>query len=91
MSCKEAAKAKVYTGRIPTLLLSFSFNVLLPTGEIMSFITLVVLTALCLVFPPTRIYAVILSGLLLYIYPAAALGVITVAGIFYFIYRRTFA
>ena len=57
----------------------------------MSFITLVVLTALCLVFPPTRIYAVILSGLLLYIYPAAALGVLTVAGIAYYFYRRKLA
>ena len=57
----------------------------------MSFITLVVLAAMCLIFPPTRIYAVIISGLLLYVSPAAALGVITVAGIAYFIYRRTFA
>jgi hypothetical protein len=57
----------------------------------MSFITLVVLAAMCLIFPPTRIYAVIISGLLLYIYPAAALGVISVAGITYFSYRRFFA
>ena len=57
----------------------------------MSFITLVVLTALCLVFPPTRIYAVILSGLLLYIYPAAALGVLSIAGIAYYFYRRKLA
>jgi len=57
----------------------------------MSFITLVVLTALCLVFPPTRIYAVILSGLLLYIYPAAALGILSVAGVAYFIYRKKIA
>jgi len=57
----------------------------------MSFITLVVLAAMCLIFPPTRIYSVILSGLLLYIYPAAALSILAVAGIVYFIYRRTFA
>jgi hypothetical protein len=57
----------------------------------MTFITLVVLTALCLVFPPTRIYAVILSGLLLYIYPAAALGILAIAGIAYYFYRRTIA
>ena len=55
----------------------------------MSFITLVVLAAMCLIFPPTRIYAVIISGLLLYIYPAAALGILAIAGIAYFIYRRT--
>ena len=57
----------------------------------MTFITLVVLTALCLVFPPTRIYAVILSGLLLYIYPTAALGILALAGIAYYFYRRNFA
>ena len=57
----------------------------------MYFITLVVLDAMCLIFPPTRIYSVIISGLLLYVYPAAALGVITVAGITYFTYRRFFA
>jgi hypothetical protein len=57
----------------------------------MTFITLVVLAAMCLIFPPTRIYAVILSGLLLYIYPAAALGILAIAGIAYYFYRRTFA
>ena len=57
----------------------------------MSFITLVVLAAMCLILPPTRIYAVIISGLLLYIYPAAALGILAIAGIAYFIYRRTIA
>jgi hypothetical protein len=57
----------------------------------MSFITLVVLAAMCLIFPPTRIYAVIISGLLLYIYPTAALGILAVAGIIYFTYRRFFA
>ena len=57
----------------------------------MSFITLVVLTALCLIFPPTRIYAVILSGLLLYIYPTAALGILAITGITYYFYRRNIA
>ena len=57
----------------------------------MSFITLVALAAMCLIFPPTRIYSVIISGLLLYIYPTAALGILAVAGIAYYFYRRTFA
>ena len=57
----------------------------------MSFITLVVLATMCLIFPPTRIYAVIISGLLLYIYPTAALGILAIAGIAYYFYRRNFA
>ena len=57
----------------------------------MTFITLVVLAAMCLIFPPTRIYAVIISGLLLYIYPTAALGILALAGIAYYFYRRNFA
>lgn len=54
----------------------------------MSFITLVVLIALCLAFPPTRIYAVIGTGLLLYIYPLMTLGVLLFAGIAYFLIQN---
>jgi hypothetical protein len=57
----------------------------------MTVITLVVLAALCLAFPPTRIYSVILTGLLLYIYPYVTLGVLALAGIAYYFYRRTIA
>jgi hypothetical protein len=54
----------------------------------MTVITLVVLAALCLVFPPTRIYSVILTGLLLYIYPYVTLGVLLVSGIAYYQFRK---
>ena len=53
--------------------------------------TLVVLAAICLAFPPTRIYSVILTGLLLYIYPYVTLGVLVLAGIAFYFYRRTIA
>ena len=56
-----------------------------------SFLTVAVVTALCLLLPVTRIYGVIGVGILLYFKPALSLGVLAVAGIIYFIYRRTFA
>lgn len=58
----------------------------------MTFITLAVITALCLVLPITRMYEVIGAGLLLYFYLYATLGVLLVAGIaFYYIHRRNIA
>ena len=57
----------------------------------MTFITLAVITALCFVFSSTRKYGVIGSGLLLYFQPIVAIGVLLLAGIAYFIYRRKFA
>jgi len=71
--------------------LFFPFNFLVTTGENMTVITLVVLAALCLAFPPTRIYSVILTGLLLYIYPYVTLSVLVLAGIAFYFYRRTIA
>jgi len=44
---------------------SFPFNVLPTTGENMTFVTVVVITALCFVFASTRKYGVIGTGLLL--------------------------
>lgn len=55
----------------------------------MLFTTLVVIAALCLVFPSTRIYAVISAGTAFYLYPYLTLGILLVAGIaYYFIHRR---
>ena len=55
----------------------------------MTFITLAVITVLCLALPLTRMYAVIGAGLLLYFYTYLTLGVLLVAGIiFYYIKRR---
>ena len=56
-----------------------------------AFINVAILTALCLLLPATRIYGVIGVGILLYFRPALTLGVLLVAGIAYFIYRRTIA
>jgi hypothetical protein len=50
----------------------------------MLFTTLVVITALCLLIPMTRIYAVIGTGLLLYFYTTLTLtllGVLIISGI----------
>ena len=57
----------------------------------MTFINVAIVTALCLLLPATRIYGVVGVGILLYFRPALSLGVLAVAGIVYFIYRRTFA
>ena len=84
MSHKEFPEAKVYTERIPNLKGSFSFNVL---GENMFFITLIVITAVCLSLPTARLYGVIGMMLLLYFYTYLTIGVLLLAGIA-FQYRR---
>jgi len=60
----------------------------------MFFTTLVVITALCLLIPMTRIYAVIGAGLLLYFYTTLTLtllGVLIISGIGvqYFLRRKS--
>ena len=54
----------------------------------MTFITVAVITALCLVFSATRKYGVVGSGLLLYFQPYPTIGVLLLAGIAYYQYRR---
>ena len=54
----------------------------------MAFLTLAVLTALTLTLASTRKYSIFLSGLLLYFYPFTALGVLVLAGIAYYFYRK---
>ena len=56
-----------------------------------SFLTVAVVTALCLLLPVTRIYGVIGVGILLYFRPVLSLAVLALAGITYFTYRRFFA
>ena len=57
----------------------------------MAFVTLAVMTALCLLLPVTRIYGVIGVGILLYFRPLLSLIVLATAGIAYYLYRRTIA
>lgn len=54
----------------------------------MEFITLLLITGLCLVFPPTRIYAVIGATLLLYFFFHLTLGFLIVAGAVYYFVRN---
>ena len=54
----------------------------------MTFVTLAALTALCLLLASTRKYAVFIAGLLLFFYPYPSLGVLALAGIAYYFYRR---
>jgi hypothetical protein len=57
----------------------------------MSFLTVAILTALCLLLPVTRIYGVIGLGILLYFRPFLTLGVLALAAIAHFTYRRYLA
>ena len=57
----------------------------------MTFVTVAVVTALCLLLPVTRIYGVVGVGMLLYFRPFLSLAVLAVAGIAYYFYRRKFA
>ena len=56
-----------------------------------AFLNVAIVTALCLLLPVTRIYGVIGVGILLYFRPSLTLGVLLIAGIIYFFYRRNFA
>ena len=54
----------------------------------MTFITVAVITALCLVFSATRKYGVVGTGLLLYFQPYFTIGVLLLAGIAFYFYQR---
>lgn len=56
--------------------------------EFTPFVSLVVLTALCLPLASTRKYSVFFAALLLIFYPTHSLGVLALAGIVYYIYRK---
>jgi hypothetical protein len=55
------------------------------------FLTAAVLTALCFAFSSTRKYGVFGTGTLLYFQPILTIGVLLLAGIAYYFYRRKFA
>ena len=57
----------------------------------MFFTTLVVMTVLCLAFPITRAYGIVGAGLLLYFNFYLALGLMVVAGIAYYHWRKLYA
>jgi len=56
-----------------------------------AFLNVAIVTALCLLLPATRIYGVIGVGILLYFKFSLTLGVLLIAGIIYFTYRRFFS
>ena len=57
--------------------------------EITPFVSLLVLTGLCLLLATTRKYAIVLTGLLMYFYPIHSFTVLAVAGIvFWYLKRR---
>mgnify|MGYP000249111755 CR=1 FL=1 len=50
----------------------------------MFLITLVSITLLCLLFPSTRIYSVVGMGMMFFLYPLWAVGLLLTGGIAYF-------
>ena len=54
----------------------------------MTFITVAVISALCLVFQSTRKYGVVGAGMLLYFQPQYTIGVLLVAGTAFYFYRK---
>ena len=54
----------------------------------MAFLTLTVLAGLCFVMSSTRKYAVFIAGFLLFMYPYPSLGLMALAGIAYYFYRK---
>ncbi|MFC1772603.1 hypothetical protein ACFL3A_04525 [Pseudomonadota bacterium] len=59
--------------------------------EFTPFLTLLVLTSLCMLLATTRKYAIVLAGLLMYFYPINSFVVLALAGIAYYFYRRKLA
>jgi LPXTG-motif cell wall-anchored protein len=54
----------------------------------MTFITVAVISVLCLVFSSTRKYGVVGTGLLLYFQPYYTIGVLALAGGAFYYFRR---
>ena len=54
----------------------------------MTFITVAVITGLCLVFSSTRKYGVVGTGLLLYFEPYQTIGVLLLAAVVYIYLKR---
>ena len=53
-------------------------------------ITLVVITLLCLVFPSTRVYSAVGMGMLLFLYPLWAIGLLLAGGVTYYYLQEYF-
>ena len=55
----------------------------------MAFLTVAVISALCLLLPVTRVYGVIGAGILLYFFPVPTIGILLTGGaaFFYFFHK----
>ena len=54
----------------------------------MTYFTVAVISALCLLLPVTRVYGVIGTGILVYFYPFPTLGILLIGGAVYFFFFR---
>ena len=52
------------------------------------FLSLAMVTAVCLMFKPSRNVGFFLLGLLYIVYPNATLGTLVIAGVAYFLWRK---
>ena len=54
----------------------------------MTYFTVAVISALCLLLPVTRVYGVIGTGILVYFHPFPTLGILLLGGVaFYFFHK----
>ena len=54
----------------------------------MTYFTVAVISALCLLLPVTRVYGVIGAGILVYFNPVPTLGILLIGGAVYFFFFR---
>ena len=57
----------------------------------MTYFTVAVISALCLLLPVTRVYGIIGAGILVYFHPFPTIGILLLGGIAFYFYRRTIA
>jgi len=57
----------------------------------MTYFTVAVISALCLLLPVTRVYGIIGAGILVYFHPVPTIGILLLGGIAFYFYRRTIA
>ena len=50
----------------------------------MTYFTVAVISALCLLLPVTRVYGITGAGILIYFYPVPTIGILLISGLAYF-------
>ncbi|MHC4799671.1 MAG: hypothetical protein ACYTF1_23805 [Planctomycetota bacterium] len=54
----------------------------------MTYFTVAVISALCLLLPVTRVYGIVGAGILTYFFPVPTLGILLLGGAAYYYFRK---